>query len=158
MKKILFLDFDGVMDTQRYCEVCSRAGLPEADRHGTVFDPQCVESLRLIIEHTGADIVVSSSWIYVMSLRQLWDMWADRQLPGRVIDTTPAAPDSRKRGDDIAYWLQECRETCQYAIIDDMEERNFNSNQLDHLFVVDAYHGLDKATAQRIIEHLNDET
>lgn len=33
MKKILFLDFDGVMDTQRYCAECYRAGRLEYDRY-----------------------------------------------------------------------------------------------------------------------------
>ena len=60
--KIIFLDFDGVMDTAYYDHMLSKQGLPDNDLYGTVFDPNCVHNLRRIIDNTGADIVVSSSW------------------------------------------------------------------------------------------------
>ena len=59
--KIIFLDFDGVMDTAYYDHILSKEGLPENDYYGTVFDPDCVQNLKEIIDKTGADIVVTSS-------------------------------------------------------------------------------------------------
>lgn len=88
-KKIIFLDFDGVMDTAYYDHILSRDKRPGNDCFETVFDPACIEDLRYIIEMTGADIVVSSSWKYDMTMRDLWDMWEYRRLPGKVIDVTP---------------------------------------------------------------------
>ena len=43
--KIIFLDFDGVMDTAYYDLVVTKEGLPEKDSYGTVFDPDCVRNL-----------------------------------------------------------------------------------------------------------------
>ena len=58
-KKIIFLDFDGVMDTAYYDHVLNSKRLPNYDEYGAVFDPECVRNLKYIIEQTGADIVVS---------------------------------------------------------------------------------------------------
>ena len=60
--KIIFLDFDGVMDTEYYDHILSEAGKPISDEYGLLFDPECVKNLKYIIDNTGADIVVSSTW------------------------------------------------------------------------------------------------
>ena len=65
--KIIFLDFDGVMDTAYYDHVLAKEGKPGNDKYGTIFDPYCVQNLKRIIDETGAKIVVSSSWKYDMS-------------------------------------------------------------------------------------------
>ena len=62
MKKVVFLDFDGVMDTAYYDHMLDSQGLPQSDKWGPVFDPSNVNNLRRIIDETGADIVVSSTW------------------------------------------------------------------------------------------------
>lgn len=69
---------------------------------GTVFDPNCVKNLKHIIDQTGADIVVSSSWKYLMTYRDFLDMWEYRGLPGFVTDVTPTPLVRRNRGDEIA--------------------------------------------------------
>lgn len=53
-RKIIFLDFDGVMVTDRNQQ-------PLQDEYDAVFDPACVERLKQIINSTGADIVVTST-------------------------------------------------------------------------------------------------
>jgi len=37
--KIIFLDFDGVMDTKYYDHILSEAGKPISDEYGLLFDP-----------------------------------------------------------------------------------------------------------------------
>ena len=37
--KIIFLDFDGVMDTAYYDHVLAKEGKPGNDKYGTIFDP-----------------------------------------------------------------------------------------------------------------------
>lgn len=103
--KIIFLDFDGVMDTAYYDHVLSKEGLPGNDSFGTVFDPNCVRNLNEIIEKTGADIVVSSSWKSFMTYKDFLDMWEYRGLPGFVTDVTPTPSIRRNRGDEIDAWL-----------------------------------------------------
>lgn len=129
--KIIFLDFDGVMDTAYYDHILSKNGLPEYDKYGTVFDPSCIKNLKYIIDNTGADIVVSSTWKDFMSYKEILDMWEFRNLPGFVTDTTPIPPHRRNRGDEIDAWLDECNVECQYVIIDDLEVINFATEAAD---------------------------
>ena len=153
--KIIFLDFDGVMDTAYYDHVLSKLRLSGNDTFGTVFDPNCVQNLKEIIDKTGADIVVSSSWKYFMTYKDFLDMWEFRGLPGFVTDVTPTPDIRRNRGDEIDAWLDECNVECQYVIIDDLDATNFNDHQLPRLLVVNPFNGLDESTAERAIQILN---
>lgn len=155
MVKIIFLDFDGVMDTSYYDLILHKNGLSGNDSFGVVFDPNCVRNLKEIIDRTGADIVVSSSWKHFMTYKDFLDMWEYRGLPGFVTDVTPTPPIRRNRGDEIDAWLEDCREECRYAIIDDFDGSNFNPHQIEHLFVVNPYWGLDEDTAKRVVDHLS---
>lgn len=149
--KVIFLDFDGVMDTAHYDNYLNYMGLPENDKYGVVLDPDCIANLKRIIDATGADIVVSSTWKDFMTYREILEMWEYRQLPGFVTDTTPTC--SRKRGDEIDRWLEDCKTECEYVIIDDMDETQFNEHQYPKLFIVNPYDGLNELTADRIIQH-----
>ena len=51
---IIFLDFDGVLDTASYDVYLVRKGMPECDENGRpVFDPKRIENLKHIIAATG---------------------------------------------------------------------------------------------------------
>ena len=152
--KIIFLDFDGVMDTAYYDHILSKEGLPGSDEFGIIFDPNCVRNLKEIIDKTSADIVVTSSWRHFMTYKDFLDMWEYRDLPGFVTDVTPIVA-ARKRGDEIDAWLSECCTECQYVIIDDLDRSNFNEYQLSRLLVVNPFNGIDEETAQRAIAILN---
>jgi hypothetical protein len=153
--KIIFLDFDGVMDTAYYDHVLSKEGKPGCDEYGCIFDPNCVKNLKHIIDETGADIVVTSSWKYLMSYQDFLEMWEARNLPGFVTDVTPVPVERRNRGDEIDAWLEECRTECQYVIIDDLEANNFNEHQIPRLLVVNPFFGIDEDIAERAIAMLN---
>lgn len=58
-KKVIFLDFDGVMETvfQLPLEDATKV---KYDKYGPMFDDECVNNLRLIISATNAEIVVAS--------------------------------------------------------------------------------------------------
>ena len=124
--KIIFLDFDGVMNTAYYGHVLTKEG----KLGGVVFDPNCIRNLKFIVDRTGADIVVTSSWKDLMTYQDFLDMWKLRNLPGFITDVTPSPFGKRKRGDQIDAWLEECKEDCLYVIIDDLDANNFNEHQL----------------------------
>lgn len=153
MKKVIFLDFDGVMDTAYYDHMLDSQGLPQSDKWGPVFDPSNVNNLRRIIDETGADIVVSSTWKDYMTYEAILQMWKDRSLPGFVTDTTPTV--SLHRGDEIDAWLAECRRECRYVIIDDLGAYNFNEHQMPYLLCVNPFDGLTEEIADRAIYILN---
>ena len=68
MRKILFLDIDGVLNTGSHLS---------QDKYGDGFNPKAVANLAKIVDATGADIVISSSWKF-MGLSALEQMWLDR--------------------------------------------------------------------------------
>lgn len=156
--KIIFLDFDGVMDTEYDELIRIKEGKPISDEHGILFDPNCVKNLKDIIDQTGAEIVVTSTWKYMMSYHDFTKMWEERGLPGFVTDVTPTLSQRSIRGDEIDAWIEECRSDCQYVIIDDLGADNFHSHQIPRLLVVNPYWGLDEETAERAIELLNSNT
>ena len=155
MMKVIFLDFDGVMDTAYYDHILAKEGKPGNDEYGIIFDPNSVRNLKLIIDKTGADIVVTSSWKYMMSYQDFLEMWKARELPGFITDVTPNIHGCRCRGDEIDAWLEECKSDCQYVILDDLTANNFNSHQIPRLLIVNPFYGIDEEIAERAIYLLN---
>ena len=152
---IIFLDFDGVMVTDRHQEQLTAIGQSLRDNYGAKFDPACVENLRQIIDSTDADIVVTSTWKMTMGQDGICQMWDDRHLPGKVIGVTPDI-DPIHRGDEIDAWLDANPGTGRYAIIDDAPLVDFfNANQLEPLFRVNECTGLDEDTVRLVINHLS---
>ncbi len=150
MMNIIFLDFDGVMDTGYYDSYLVSNNLPECDENGRpIFDPLCIENLKILVDATKADVVVTSDWKYMDKYEELLEMWRERQIPGFMRDTTPNV--SQHRGDEIQQWLANCGEPCNYVIIDDLGAENFNENQLDKLVLVNPYTGLDQEATQKAI-------
>ena len=56
MRKIIFLDIDGVLNPKWWDSD------KQSDNYGRLFDAKAVANLAKIIEETGAEIVISSMW------------------------------------------------------------------------------------------------
>ena len=85
--KIIFLDFDGVLDTAFYDSYLEQHNMPSCDEsRRPIFDPVCIGYLKQIVETTNAQIVVSSDWKYYDSLEDLRKMWESRQMSGNLFD------------------------------------------------------------------------
>lgn len=152
MNKILFLDFDGVLNTEHYQGLLQYQGKLWQDEYGAFFDPNTVKQLKRIIDDTGADIVVESSWKY-LGLDAMKEMWMARDLPGKVIDITPSLAGENK-GVEIASWLTEqANQNIRYAIIDD--EYVILDSQLPHFILTNPYEGITEEQANRAISILN---
>lgn len=150
--KVIFLDIDGVLNSERYWDYLTDQKLKQIDKYGTLFDPLCVAQLARIIEATGADIVISSDWKQFLSYRDFLTMWKDRALPGFVTDTTPSI--DPHRGNEIAAWLDDSYDVWSFVIIDDLPEYEFNSDQLPMFVQTDPRVGLDEKVADKAIEIL----
>ncbi len=137
------------------------------DKYGYAFDPKAVANLRRIVEETGADIVISSSW-KCMGLSEMEDMWEERNLPGKVIGITPnsvsdellvdADIDSIKlfhiRGEEIKEWLKmHEKQVSNYTIIDDMD--NMLPDQQSHFVQTNPEEGITEEDVQKTIKILN---
>ena len=164
-RKVIFLDIDGVLNTKYWYSKMDR-NTPK-DKYGYAFDPNAVANLKRIVEATGADIVISSSWKCI-GLSQLEEMWADRSLPGKIIGVTPnsvsddlllnADIDSMEiyhiRGTEIKEWLDRFgKQVNGYVIIDDMD--NMLPEQQSHFVWTDPEIGITEGNAAQAIMILN---
>ena len=165
MNKILFLDFDGVLNTNHYQSLLQYKGKPWQDEYGAFFDPNAVKQLKRIIDATCADIVIESSWKY-LGLDAMKELWKVRNLPGRVVDITPSSVSDEYllknldttmfhcKGMEIASWLSEqANQDIRYAIIDD--EYVILDSQLPHFILTNPYEGITEEQANKAISILN---
>jgi hypothetical protein len=112
VKKVIFLDIDGVLN------VITK----DFDEYGAIFQEPFVSNLKTLIDQTSAQIVISSTWRY-SGLKAMKEMWQKRGLAGEVIDITPHG--DGVRGDEIDTWLKK-HDVTRYVIIDD------DDDMLDH--------------------------
>ena len=173
---LLFLDFDGVLNTERHYAELKGHGQPYKDKYGPLFDPEAVSNLQKIIEATDARIVVSSSWRY-LGLEDLQRMWNDRNLPGSIVGITPLHTDDDKlletdlsqldmitaemfsssRGSEIkAYFdevLEVSSESQRYVILDDLKD--VLPEQEDHFLRIDPIEGITEEDVEKAVKILN---
>lgn len=153
MTKIIFLDFDGVLNTEHYQGLLQYQGKPWQDEYGAFFDPKAVKQLKRIIDATDADIVVESSWKY-LGLDAMKELWEVRNLPGTIIDITPSLL-GKNKGVEIASWLSKyAKQDIRYVIIDD--EYVILDSQLPHFILTNPYEGITEEQANRAISMLNE--
>ena len=148
-KPVIFLDFDGVLNTEQYQAQLAVERKPTKNTWGPLFDPQSVENLQRIIDATDAAIVVSSSWRYAHSLASLRMMWKVRALPGEILDTLACGATYISRGEEIECWLER-NERPDYVIIDDLDD--FSPAQRDYYVETNPIVGLTEADVQKAIE------
>ena len=161
MRKIIFLDIDGVLSPRWWNSD------KQSDNYGCLFDAKAVANLAKIVEETEAEIVISSSWKNV-GLVELQNMWRDRGLPGKIVDITPdymsdellLKEDSAdmdylyERGSEIQGWLLlHGDDVGRYVIIDDMDD--ILPEQLSHFVQTDPEFGITIDDVKKIVHLLN---
>lgn len=87
MRKYIFVDFDGVLNTEQYYTRLISLGDKTCDSYGPLFDPFVVEKLKTIIEATNAEIVIISSW-KLEGVDRMISLWKDRNMPGTLLGCT----------------------------------------------------------------------
>ena len=165
MRKVIFLDIDGVLNTGWWYSQMD--GNTPKDKYGYAFDPRSVANLKKIVDETGAEIVISSSW-KSFGLSELEDMWQERGLPGKLIGITPNSVTDEMllnadldhmeifsiRGMEIKEWLDKHgKKVSHYVIIDDMD--NFLPEQKSHFVQTDPEVGITEEDANMAIKILN---
>lgn len=151
-RPVIFLDFDGVLNTEQYQATLAVEGKPAKDRWGMLFDPRAVNNLRRILDSTGSVIVVSSSWRRIYSLDRLRVMWSARELPGEIVDAIPCGSYYISRGEEINCWLDRNGRP-DYVILDDVDE--FMPGQRNRYIEINPIVGITASDANRAIELLN---
>lgn len=164
MRKYIFLDFDGVLNTENNLKALREQGYPLSDKYGPYFDPTSVANLATTIEQTKAEIVISSTW-KIDGLDIMKKMWIERSLPGKVIDITPSdifgmkeidfsnPDDFVGRGREIQQWIGQNGSTKdRYMILDDLDD--MLQSQKPVFIQIDPRIGITEKDAQNAIEIL----
>lgn len=149
--KIIFLDIDGVLNSRLYAEkhinepneADSKVQYPMSE-----IDPVSVSLLNKLIEDTGAEIVVSSTWRLNRTVEQLQSILESRGFKGKIIGFTPSLHRSEPamlRGNEIYKWIEDNipydeREKLKYVILDDDSDMLYW--QRNNFILIDSYCGL----------------
>lgn len=120
--KVIFLDIDGVLNSQRTC--LAMGGIPSGMKKNAVkfLDPLAISMIRETCKLADAKIVLSSTW---RKCRDFKEYAKEFNLP--IIDRTASHSNKGSlRGYEIEDWLENHVEVTHYAIIDD------DSDMLDY--------------------------
>lgn len=108
--KVLFMDIDGVLNSERTVYASKR--FPKSFKHTDAFDWVAVGMLRRLCADYDVKIVLSSTWRAYYSAGEVAD---GLNLP--VVSQTPLLYEPR--GVEIQKWLEDHPEVTKYAIVDD---------------------------------------
>ena len=155
--KVIFLDVDGVLNTTRTTrrlKCCNKFKF---------VDTRKVLRLRDIVERTGAQLVLTSTWRHgadpnaffldKMAYCELLEEFRRVRCPIWT-DITPYLP-SAKRWQEINAWLMLHHEVDNFVILDDWGEEEFRP-MMDHLVKCDPSKGLTKERAELAIKMLGE--
>ena len=120
MRKIIFLDIDGVLNCENgykngYCEYKEMIVDSGEKNHYQQFYPPSKKLINKLIEETGAQVVISSTWRH-SGIKFMRNVWKEEGMSGEIIDITPDLfmATTRKdikyripRGCEIDSWLKE---------------------------------------------------
>ena len=145
--KVIFLDVDGVLN--------SRAFLATYHRAGIAIDPTRLVLLRQIVEASGADIVLTSSWrlhwdsneaLCNETGKQMNAIFAQAGL--KILDKTPDL--GFVRYEEVVRWLEEHPQVKNFVVLDD---EPFEEGILKGHFVLTSRlrRGLDEEDVQKAI-------
>lgn len=138
--KVLFFDYDGVIN---------KLNTP-VRQIGNILvhsDPEMVYRLNLIVDRTGAEIVLSSSWRHLPDWREALK---ESGIIKPLFDRTPLT--GKTRGASIQQWLDAHSDVEKYAIIDD--DADMLPSQLPSFFQTDTRYGLTQEIADAIQAYL----
>lgn len=137
--RVLFLDIDGVVNNHR---------TPQTD--GWPIDQFCAFQVGRIKEHTGCEVVLSSSWRHSA---EGVEVVKKKVVP--LFDLTSLGEEGViGRGSLIKRWLDAHPEVTRYAILDD--NRDMLDEQFPNFFQTYFFCcGLTEEIADKVIGHLN---
>ena len=141
MKKILFLDIDGVLNNEEWFRGCVQRGVYDP------LNPELVQKLNKL----DCEVVISSSW--GCDNGQTWKKLRRKGFNLKVIGYTEhheMGSDWIVRGNSIKKWLHDNMglSDYQYAILDD--DGDMLLEQKDHFVKIDFFTGLTDQDVENV--------
>ncbi|WP_275372587.1 HAD domain-containing protein [Clostridium tertium] len=154
--KLIFLDIDGVLNTERFCKIQVKQKLADFYTARFNFDPICMKNLKKLVDITNAYIIISSSWRINEDSEDYMHLIANMKLYkiyDRVISSTPII-NGGTRADEILSWLQGTEGISSYVIIDD-EASAVNDSNSGRLALCSEYNGFTSDIMEKAVNILN---
>ncbi len=151
--KVIFLDFDGVLNSEKYVSRCGK--------YGVVIDDTKLQLIKRLVEITNAKIVLSTSW------REHWEKQTDKcdsmgieinkifaKYGLEIYDKTQKLGGRRER--EIEAYILENKDIINFVVFDDCY---LNSDVIDGHFIKTSYYrnGLEEYNVEDAINILNKE-
>lgn len=147
MKRILFLDIDGCLNTESFLwGVLSRTTHTDED----MIDPFHVEQLNRIVRETDCDVVLSSAW-RVDGIDKVQGWLKLRGFEYKLLDVTPGPLGYANRTEEILAWLAN-NKASNFCVVDDCP---MGEVLREHFVWCDPNTGLTPARASLAIEILS---
>ena len=131
--KVIFLDIDGVLNSDEYLDKVKNSDIQGIERD---IDVGKVKLLKRAIDETGARVVLSSSWRYTRNARYLKELLANYEIR---VDSTPYIQDIR--GLEIKKWLSENQGVEDFIILDDEIFDSFDEKLIKKLVKISNENG-----------------
>lgn len=135
--KIIFLDIDGVLNTE-----------PNLEK-GEDLDPKIVRLLGELTRQTSAGIVITSSWRHRFSVAEMKKIFKEHDFGGEVpiVGTTSIEDPEEDRGSHIKKFIKDNDQLPidSYVIIDDRHKESLSKKQLKRFVHTDSKRGASRA-------------
>lgn len=120
--KVIFLDFDGVLNNTYYLINFKRQRKDDFE-----LDPECMHKLFEIVDKTHAKIVLTSSWRFTPGIKDFF-----KKYNLEIYDILPRLEEDY-RPDEIYQWLS-THKVENYLILDD-ESSGYSKEQMAHAII-----------------------
>lgn len=154
-RKIIFLDIDGVLNSSEFNDYVRGEFLVDP-AFEDILAAGPILTVRYIVDQTGAEVVMSSSWREYPEAK--WKAIMQMKLYGvEVVDSTPILPAPKMwdyRNNEIKAWLDKHPEVSSYVILDDMPMTY--AEQARRQVLTTMQKGLLREHADKAIEMLNE--
>lgn len=126
--KVIFLDVDGVLNSDEYFEKTKGLNLQGIYQD---IDVEKIKLLKKAVDETGAKVVLTSSWRYTKNAIKLKELLKEYEI---FVDTTPFI--ENKRGLEIKKWLLDNQNVDDFVILDDEIFDSFDEDLLEKLIKI----------------------
>lgn len=174
--RVLFLDVDGVLNSERFLVEAYREVRPGSSSFERQIDSAAVEIVNGVVERTGCEVVLSSAWRYGKNGLAHERVVVEKILRSRgarfrLYDSTPTYLDvyiarhgrpagfgehdaAINRGAEIGHWLADYAAAVgSYAIVDDYDDMG---PHLPRLVRTSPKIGITPADAERLVALLTE--
>lgn len=133
--KIIFLDIDGVLNSDEYFDKIKNLNINGIEND---IDVSKIVLLKKSLDETGAKVVLTSSWRYTRKAQELKQLLLSY---GIIVDCTPFI--DNERGIEIKKWLQEHNDVQDFVILDDEIFDSYDEKLMKKLIKISDTNGIN---------------